>query len=178
MRRRLDLDYQQFSPRSAWAGWVLLAMVVVFATDLGLSYAAVRSRLAVKEAELVKISRERPAVMTASRRQVDIADLQRELTFAQGIINRLAIPWNDLFDALEAANTDSVALLTVEPEPDSGALQLTGEAKDFPALLTYISRLESNKFFGKVGLTRHEIRRIDPQRPLFFTVSAAWKVKP
>jgi hypothetical protein len=176
--RPLDLDYQRTGSRSPWAAWVLLAVAVAFATDLGLSYATVRSQLAAREAQLVKLSPERPAVATASKRQVDIADLQRELVAAQGIINRLAIPWNDLFNALEAANTENVSLLTVEPEPDSGILLLTGEAKNFPALLTYIARLENNKFFGKVGLTKHEIRRDEPQRPLFFSVSAAWKVKP
>ncbi|MBI1905700.1 MAG: PilN domain-containing protein [Rhodocyclales bacterium] len=103
---------------------------------------------------------------------------ERELAFAQTTIYRIAFPWNNLFKALGSSGVDEVSLLGVEPDVDGGTVEVTGEAKNFPALLTYVAYLEGNDQFRAVNLTRHEIRRNDPRRPVFFSVTVAWKGRP
>ena len=83
----------------------------------------------------------------------------------------------EFFKALSTSNVEDVDLLSVEPNIDSGTVQVTAEAKDLPAMLTYLARLESNKHFRSVGVTHHEIKRNDPLRRVSFTVVVSWRYK-
>ncbi len=94
------------------------------------------------------------------------------------VINRavlqLNLPWRDLFDALEATPTTSVALL--ELSPDAGNRRLTGkaEADNSDAMLDYLARLQQQPFFGHVLLVRHERQPEQHERPLSFVFEAHW----
>ena len=57
----------------------------------------------------------------------------------------------------------------------NGTVALTGEAKDYLAVLSYVANIEQQKAFSRVHLARHEVRYNEPQRPMTFTISASWK---
>jgi Tfp pilus assembly protein PilN len=175
--RSLTLDYQVTGDRSAWAGWALLAVAIVFSAEVVWSYFSTRTQLRAREAELASLSQQLPASIH-SRTIIDPKELERRVLFANSIINKLAVPWRTLFVALETARIDEVSLLSIEPDANAGTLTLTGEAKDFAGLLTYIARLEANKTLTGISLLKHEIKLTDPQRPVYFTISALWKSKP
>src|SRR5471030_2015307 len=171
----LDLDFQRTGSRSAWAGWVLLAVAVAFATDLGLAYFELKAQLQRDEARAARLARGMP-VQTAGK--TDPKVLEQELIYARDTINRLALPWGRLFKSLESVQADGVALLSIEPDPEAGTVMLTGEGRDYPAVLTYVASLMSDKNFSEVQLVKHEIRVNEAQRPVAFTVSAAWSRRP
>ena len=97
-----------------------------------------------------------------------------EVAFARDTVRRLATPWERLFGALEAAQMDGVALLSVEPDAEGRTVNVTGEAKDYLATLTYVGHLNEEPALKRVHLVRHEARD-GSERPVLFTVSAAWK---
>ena len=57
-------------------------------------------------------------------------------------------------------------------------VRIGGEAKDFDALLAYITRLEQSKILNHVYLTSHEVRSQDAEKPVRFSLLANWTVQP
>jgi hypothetical protein len=171
--KRLELDFVRPPAPPAWAGWALVAIGLAFVADLGVSYQSLRADVTAKRAQL-----SRPAA-TAPR-----ADLVRvssppaspeEIAHAREAVKRLATPWNDLFRALESAQSDKVALLSVEPDAESGSVSITGAAKTYLAALSYVASLSAQEPFARVYLAKHETWQDDPQRPVVFTVTASWR---
>ncbi len=172
---RLELDHLRKAPRPAGLSWLLLALALAFAADVGRSYVKARLEVEARTERFARLSGERSALGAASAAVRPLS--QEEFAAAQDTILRLSTPWDNVFRALEAARSDDVALLSIEPDAGSGSLSLTGEAKSYPAALTYVAWLAHEKTLRNVRLARHEIARNDPRRPLAFTISADWKDK-
>ncbi len=171
--RRLELDFLRETRPGAWAGWVLFAVAIAFAADLGVSYVALTREIARKEARLAALGEYRGTenIVKAVARPVSA----EELAFARETIQRLSMPWDNLFAALESAQTEGVALLAIEPDAEAGTVMLTGEAKDYLRALSYVGTLENEKTLKRVHLVRHEAKREGRERPVAFTISAAWR---
>jgi hypothetical protein len=150
----------------------LLLLALAYSVDVGWSYMKVREALDARAAELASLPR------AARLEPYKPGNLEKELAFARATIRKIALPWNELFRSLSTSNVEGVDLLSVEPEIDSGTVRVIAEAKDLPAMLTYLSRLESNKHFWGVGATRHEVKANKPGRPVLFTVVATWRYRP
>jgi type IV pilus assembly PilN-like protein len=173
----LDLDFRRTRPPSPWAGWVLLAVAALFVLDLGYSYYAARASLADTETRLGRQTRATggPARAAASRRTAT----PEEIALARETVQRLSIPRDDLFGALESAATDRVSLTAIEPDVKAGTVVISGEGKDFAAVLDYVARLQRSQALQRPHLVKHEFRPNDPNRPVAFAVSAFWGgVKP
>ena len=83
---------------------------------------------------------------------------ERRIAEAKKVIRNLAAPWNELFDALEKAQDDTVALLSITPERAAGQVSLTGEAKSYEALTDYLTRLDDSGVFASSQLLGYEIK--------------------
>jgi hypothetical protein len=159
--RALHLDYLDASERSATARWLLAAAAVAFAAHTAVYYQDLTARLAGLEARAPRLkSLPVPAAST------------EEFAFARDTLGRLSTPWERLFQALEGAQTERVALLSIEPDAAGRTVTVSGEAKDYLAALTYVARLAEQPSLTRVHLVRHETAR---RGALTFTVSAAWK---
>jgi len=171
---RLELDHLRRSPRPARISWLLLAIAIAFAADVGSSYVRTRAEIEARTAKLARLSGARPEREAAASTQAG-APSKEEFGAAQDTILRLSMPWDNVFSALEAARSDDVALLSIEPDAGSGSLSITGEARSYPAALTYVAWLSHEKTLKNVRLARHEIDRNDARQRIFFTISADWK---
>ena len=96
------------------------------------------------------------------------------MALARDTVERLALPWPKLFAALEAAASDQVALLAIEPDTKSGTVKISGDSKDYLAALGYVLNLSKADALSHVQLVRHEVKQNDPQRPVAFSITAAW----
>ncbi len=169
---QLDLDYLRPGLRFRRARYVLAAAAVAFALDTGWEYSALRKDIALKEDRLAQTSSvTREAPRAGSLRPIN----SEEYAFARDTVGRLSTPWDRLFQALEAAKTDRVALLAIEPSTDQRTVMISGEAKDYLAALSYMASLADQEALRRVHIVRHEPQRGAGQRPLNFTISAAWK---
>lgn len=165
--RPLDLDF--CSPRrSRWAPYVLALAAVGFATDSGLRYRSARADIDAKQLRLAKGAQVREAPAKSS------TEAGEERAFARQTVRKLTMPWDELFDALEASASERIALLTIEPDAEAHTVSLSGEAKDYLSALTYVANLGEQKTLGKVHLVRHEVRQSGAIRPVTFVVSATW----
>jgi len=165
--QRLSLDFRRTRPASPWIRWTLLTIAIAFAAELGVSYVGVREAVAQKEARLAKL--QRPG--SGGFRNVS----PEEVNLARETIQRLAMPWDNLFNALESTPTDKVALLAIEPDAKSGTVVISGEGKDYAAALDYASQLGRAKTLSHVYLVKHEVRQTDPRQSVTFTISASWR---
>jgi Tfp pilus assembly protein PilN len=111
---------------------------------------------------------------STSTRPGDSARAAEEVRAANRVIAALTIPWHDLFRDVEAAADPSVSLLAIQPDPASRALRITGNARDFAAVLAYVRRLESAPALSGVHVVRHEMKARDGGLPVEFIVQGTW----
>jgi hypothetical protein len=178
--RRLDLDLVR--PGPAWPAWLLLIAGLALAVHSGLGYLA----LADQQAQLQQRSaRPRPALATPTAAVSD--ETRREFTAAHQILRELALPWEPLFGLIEGALKADAALLAIEPDAGKGVLRIRGEARDYPAILAFMRRLEAPsqtlgaaapQVLSGVHLLNHEIREDVAERPYLFTLAASWRTAP
>src|SRR5690349_23479829 len=160
--QRIELDFIRRAPRSRWAGRVLLAVSLGIAGDMVFSYTQLSTAVKANEAVVARAAHPRKAVQGVSN---------DELAAARDTVDRLGLPWPRLFAALEAAASDRVALLAIEPDTKSGTVKISGDSKDYLAALTYVLNLSQAEGLSSVQLVRHETR----QGSVGFTVSASWE---
>ena len=173
--RRLELDFHQAPGRTSRGAWLLLAVALGFALDVGWSHWRAHEELQGLEARLARDRGSRADGMVRVNYRPATPE---EMVFARETIARLAMPWDGLFAALEFAQSDRVSLFTVEPDPERGTVILTGEAKDYLSALSYVGTLSNAKGLSRVHLVRHESKPSDPRRAILFTISAQWSVAP
>jgi Tfp pilus assembly protein PilN len=173
--RALFLDYRRNDPAQHRAGMVLLALAVAGIVALGLYYQQVAAQAALLDEQVAKAERKahpgRAAELAAS---ADATQAAAELKTANETIMQLTLPWTELFNALESANSSNVALLGIEPDARKRLVRLSGEAKNQAAMFAYIRQLQANKAMTSVYLRHQQVQEQDPEKPVRFTLDASW----
>ena len=97
-----------------------------------------------------------------------LTDIHSQVTrkALNGVIQQLNVPWHDIFEQLEASTSSEIALLSIEPDGQSGKIRLQAEAKSLDPLLRYASTLQQNGIFGRLSYSKHETNDQDPNRPV------------
>lgn len=163
--KRLHLEFAGRARRSPWPGRILAAVALAVCADVALSYRELRTALELKQASLVQAQpRATPARKVAPE----------EIAAVRETVDRLALPWDRLFGALESAASGEVALLGIEPDPKTGTVVISGDSKNYLAALTYVLSLSRAETLQRVQLLRHEVKANDPHGAVSFAVSAAW----
>jgi hypothetical protein len=163
--KRLEIDFSGRRRRSPWPGRVLVALAAALCLDTAMSYREARERVHASEARLAQA---RPRGAPAPK------VTQEEVAIVRETLDRLATPWDRLFGALEAAASEQVALLGIEPDTKASSLTISGDSKDYLAVLSYVLNLSQGETFSRVQLVRHEVKANDPHKPVSFAVSAGW----
>lgn len=174
--RPLTLDYS--SKRKLGlkgvAVCVLASLWMGYALD---QYVALNHKEAELHAKVKKLQHSlRHAADAEAASAIKTSD-DSEIIRANKTINRLTVPWESLFQAVEAANFIDAALLAIQPELDKQLLVLTAEAKDLPSMLEYIRRLSGESVLVKAELVSHQVQQQDPQKPVRFVVHAGWAAR-
>lgn len=165
MMQRLEIDFCASRGATPWLGRVLLAVAAVILVDTGLSYHAAKQALRDSTARVVKRT---PAGPKAS---------PQEIAAVRETVQRLSLPWDELFIALESAASERVALAAIEPDTKKGTVTISGDGKDYLAALSYVLNLSKTEGLEHVQLVRHEQKANDPNGPVSFAVSAGWSTK-
>ena len=156
--QRLEIDFCATRRASPWLGRGLLGIALVVCLDAGLSYTSLHG--VVKQNE-TRVSRRAPATAKVSA---------QEVAAVRDTVQRIGMPWDELFVALEAAATDQVALASIEPDLAKGTVVISGDGKDYLAALSYVANLSRIEGLERVQLVRHEQKG----NSVSFAVSAAW----
>jgi len=174
--RRLVID---FAARR-WTGWLRdpVALLLVIAT---LVTAALWAMAASNQrAELADAERQLRAEARARERTSETARSLRatRLTPARAravndAIRRLNLPWEAILGALNDAAMPQVALLSLDPDPTSGVVRLTAEARTVDAMLTFHRRVQGQPALAGAALAKHELRRGEAGQ-VRFVLEARW----
>jgi hypothetical protein len=173
--RALHLDLLRTVPARPWWGVAILAAGAIALAMVGWRYQRLQAEIGDLEASVAQLTRfarrEAPRLRAAAG---DPKQLVQEIRGANAIIDRLGVPWDALFRELEGAAGEGVALLSIQPDPASGQLRISGEAKRYPDVLAYVERLEARTHLANVFLVGHEVKESAPQRPVAFSLVAEW----
>jgi Tfp pilus assembly protein PilN len=178
-----SLDFAAQRPLFSPLGAALMLLGIAFAASVAVDAVDAlaqrekalekRAQLTARAAELrgVKVQQARVAAKDAGRGNAPDEREARRIAEAQKVIRAIAAPWDEIFDALEKAQDDSVALLSIAPERAAGRLAMSGEAKSYEALTAWLARLDASGSLQHAQLLAHEIKGSD--RHVVFTASAS-----
>ncbi len=94
------------------------------------------------------------------------------------VSEQLQIPWSSLFSTIgKASATESIAYLTIEPDPQKGKIIIEAEARHFDSMLDYFQAMQASNIFEDVTLLSHFINSNVAEKPIRFRLSARWKHK-
>jgi Tfp pilus assembly protein PilN len=176
--RAIQLDYQRNSKPIPWMGLWLLVGALAGAAMLGNYYLELNQRVTSWETKSESIRHVtgldakalQPTMKKSAREQV------LEVQHANLVLRQLNLPWDAMFKALESSGSRTVALLSLEPNTEKGTIKISGEAKNFTAMLDYVRQLGQRDVFSNVYLQNHQVQQDDPEKPIRFSLLAAWKL--
>lgn len=161
----LRLDFVRSPKAPRWIAPALMVIAAGLAADVGVSFFHERTSFLENERALAAMD---PRSYKPARKASP-----EEIAAAKETVLRLSMPWDELFQALEAASSDQVALLGIQPDPKAGTVVISGDSKDYLAALTYVMNLGRTGALADVQLVRHEMKR-EQGKVVGFSVSAKW----
>lgn len=167
--RALSLNFERQAP-SARLGYALfVAGALVTALVIG-AHAVVRQEME----RLARAAPDAPLKRDAGVLPRGVTSEAEAIAGARMVVGHLAGPGERLFVTLETIDVPDVALLALTPDTRTRTLRVQAEARGSDAMLAYLRVLERSRAFTQVVLVEHEIQDSDPQRPLRFSLAAAW----
>ena len=157
--------------------WLLVGILIVAAVVW--SYRDVLEMIQRQEDRLELLGNQLKRKVRAREQRVeDTKRLDPELAVAKAVLRRLALPWEEVFMALEQAtlaHRDRIRVLGVQPDVDKGVVMISGESEDFEVLMDYLKRIEKSGVLTRVRLVNHQIQVDVAGRPIRFYAVGAWK---
>lgn len=167
----LTIDFHRTRRSAPWAGPLLAVLALALSAEVGLSYQRAREATAAAEHRLASLGRQ----AERNRKVAPQAGATREeLAAAREAFQRLSMPWEKLFGALESSANGKVALLGIEPDPKAGTVLISGESPDYLSALNYLLELQRGGTLTQPHLVRHERRDQDPRGGVAFSIAASW----
>lgn len=167
--RTLSLDFER-KPRGGKLGWGLFAAgSLVMALAIG-AQATIHRELQ-RHADAPPDAQAKRDAWVLPR---GVTSETEAMAGARSVVSHLAGPGERLFLTLEAIDEPGVALLSLTPDTRKRTLRIQAEARGSDAMLSYLRVLKQSRAFTQVVLVEHEVQDSDPDRPLRFSLSAAW----
>lgn len=171
--RPLAFDFQR-RPRPHPAGWLLLLVgTVALAATLHLARGIAQDR----HVQQLRLAQASARLAASSRAAAGLPQRDAGFAAARQALEQARLPWAELFAALEAAQGEDVALLTLAPEAARRQVRIQAEARDFAAMLAYQEQLQRQPGLAQVVLVDHLVMKDQPHSPVRFQVLAAWETR-
>jgi len=177
--RALHLDYQRRTNLAVKIGAALLVAGLATALLATGYYYRLGNDIDRWEARIAEIKR------SAQHKSVngpgtsgDARQVSTDMKEANEVLLQLALPWDELFNAVETSDDEKIALLSIEPDAQKQLVRISGEARSLDCMLNYVRLLQENGLLSEVDLKNHQINQQDPDKPIRFSLVAAWIAKP
>lgn len=173
----LALDFRR-RPPPGWLGVALLLAGLAGAALVGAQYRWLIDEQARAERGMRSMAIVERKLATRTDRPEDARALALEVARARKLLDRMSVPWNEMFAGIEAVGSRNVGLLRVESDMDGRRLKIEAEARNLDAMLKYLRAMEVQAEFADVYLHSHQIQQQDPQHAVRFTLTASWRTPP
>lgn len=170
--RALQLDFQR-RPRPNAAGWLLLLAGVVTLAGLLQAHRLLTQQAAAHAVTIQRIEAKLPATDPGPRKSD--AHKDAALQAARLVIEQSKLPWTGLFAALESADNQDMALLSVTPDVLHHRVKIHAEARDLAAMLAFYRHLQQSNGLAQVVLVDHAVSKESAEAPVRFHVQAVWE---
>lgn len=177
----MRLDYQLVHKPQPRFGLAVLGLVLVALLVLGFAYNRLLETTAQLEEQARALKLQAPDVARAATRAGEkggekaTAAIVSEVRQANLVLRQLSVPWDTLFQAVEAASNGDVTLLSMAPDVETQGAKIIGEAKNMAAVLNYMRQLGKQPVLHDINLLHHQIQVQDSEKPIRFTLGASWE---
>lgn len=172
--RALTLDFRR-RPGPGWLGFALLLAGAAGIALVGTQYRRVIDEEARTESGMHRMALAERRKVARTNRAEDARELALEITRARKLLERMSVPWNEMFAGVEAVGSRNVGLLRVESDMDGRRLGIEAEARNLDAMLKYLRAMEVQPEFANVYLRSHQVQLQDAQHPVRFVLTATWR---
>jgi len=175
----LRLDYQRKSNPLPRLGLAVLGLALAALITIGVQYAWLLDGTGQFESRARALKLRSPEAAPAGSQRGDkgAAALALEIRQANQVLRQLSVPWDALFEAVEAAGDKDVTLISMEPDVEKQGARIIGEAKNIAAVLNYMRQLGKQPVLHDITLQHHQIQSQDSEKPVRFTVVASWEIE-
>jgi nitrate reductase NapAB chaperone NapD len=163
---RLDFDFHAQPSRP---GKLSIALALAGVAALGWAWSNLQAAHATEAGLATQIAaleqaRPRPAIKSAAR-----ADTAAQITQAN-IESQLAYSWQPAFDALVAARSSEIALVSLDAVQAKSQIKLVAEARHLADAVEFIEALQQQPGIKRASLTQHEVQDDDAEKPVRFNL--------
>lgn len=173
--RHLSLDYLRDDQTQHRVGMIMIALAMAVVVVMGIYYRSLTVQSARLQESVAKAEQKlhlgHTGMMTSA---LDAQQAVVEIKDANEVIMQMSLPWNELFSALEEANSNNIALLGIEPDARNRLVRVSGEAKNSEALFAYLRSLQAIKSMSGVYLKSQQVQERNREKPIRFTLDASW----
>jgi hypothetical protein len=162
--QRLGLDYQKQPGRRSSAGSSILILGIVASLVLAFGYHNLGAQLADLEAGDRQTSVKVKSVTAAQQKERAETEQIFETAF-----NQLALPWGEVFAAVETATNGDVTLLALEGDGRHKTMRISARAANYGGMLAYLERLKNS---GRLSGLHLASNRLETDGSLHFVVQA------
>ncbi|MHB1248225.1 MAG: PilN domain-containing protein [Polaromonas sp.] len=163
---RLDFEFHE---RPAHASKMGVALVLIGLAALAWAWTNLQTTRATATdlaTQLAIIDQAKPRTLAKTVTPAD--DTAR--TTRQRVAAQLVFSWQPAFDALAAARSKKIALVSLDAIQDKSQLKLVGEARQLTDAIEFIEALQQQPGIRHAALTKHEVQVDDPQHPVRFDI--------
>lgn len=163
---RLDFDFHERPSRPRALG-VLLALAGV--TAVVWSWMNLQAARATEAGLALQITALEHTPTPVAAKPLTHSDDAAAATRAN-VAAQLKYSWQPAFDALAAARSAKIALLSLDASQAKSQLKLLAEARQLGDVIGYIETLQGQPGVRRVELLQHELQADDAQKPLRVTI--------
>ena len=110
----------------------------------------------------------------------ELKNFRAEIKESQAVLERLTIPWDPLFVAVEmvgARHSDRIALMAIHPDVGERRVLIDGRSADLDVLLDFVTQLTEFDIISHAYLSHHQREEKDQSKPVRFSIVAEWKTR-
>jgi hypothetical protein len=110
----------------------------------------------------------------------ELKTYRAEIKETQAVLDRLTIPWDPLFIAIEqlgARYSDRLTLMAIHPDMEKRQVVIDGRSADLDVLLDFVSHLTEFDIISHAYLSHHLREEKDQKKPVLFSIAAEWRIR-
>lgn len=164
--RKLRIDFSGRMPLARKLLWSVAMLMLMLCVATGIALVRTRAELNRVLTESAKREQQNQKLIAQAR--------QAPKDDASDAAKTLNVPWDSLFNGIELADNEDVALLTLKPNPQKREVSLVAEARSVAKMYDYLDRLQKNGFIEAAYIASYQVQLQDPLQPVRFELRAKW----